>query len=76
MNKHVALDGKLSALRESDTHRRWQSLDDQRICILCGRLITGRMIDIWQDGRGAYRLHCPTPGCPSAPRDCFITERC
>lgn len=71
MNKHVAFDEKLTGLRENDTHRRWQSLDDQRICILCGKLITGRMIDIWQDNHGTYRLHCPTPDCASKPRDWF-----
>lgn len=71
MNKHVPLDEKLAVLRESDTHRKWSSLDDERLCIVCGRLITGRMIDIWQATDGAYRLHCPTSDCASAPRDWF-----
>ena len=71
MNKHVTLDEKLTALRESDTHRKWESLDDRRVCILCEKVITGRMIDIWQDGRGTYHLHCPTMGCPGTPRDWF-----
>ena len=34
-----------------------------RVCILCEKLINGRMIDVWQDHDGTYRLHCPTPGC-------------
>lgn len=71
MNKHVDLDEKLTVLQASDGYRKWYSLDDQRVCILCERLITGRMIDIWQDRAGTYRLHCPTPGCSGRPRDWF-----
>jgi hypothetical protein len=71
MNRHVRLEEKLFALREADTFRKWSSLDDKRVCVLCDRLITGRMIDIWQDGHGAYHVHCPTPGCPATPRDWF-----
>lgn len=71
MNKHVPLDSKLSVLQETDTYRKWESLDDQRLCIICERLITGRMIDVWESRRGVYHLHCPTPGCGSKPRDWF-----
>lgn len=71
MNKRLRLDEKLTALRKADIHRKWSSLDDRRVCIFCGRVITGRMIDIWQDKRGTCRLHCPTPGCMSSPRDWF-----
>lgn len=48
-----------------------REIDDERVCILCNRVISGRMIDIWQAANGRYRLHCPTPGCPSVPRDWF-----
>jgi len=71
MNTHVALDEKLAVLQENDSFRKWYSLDDCRVCILCDRLITGRMIDIWKDKRGSYHLHCPTPGCDATPRDWF-----
>jgi hypothetical protein len=71
MNKHVGLDEKLTVLQASDGYRKWYSLDDQRVCILCEKLINGRMIDIWQDHDGAYMLHCPTPGCSGKPRDWF-----
>ncbi len=71
MNRHIALEDRLSVLQEADTHRKWYSLDDRRVCVLCDRVITGRMIDIWQDKEGSYRLHCPTPGCPATPRDWF-----
>ena len=71
MNKHVRLDEKLAALQEADSHRKWYSLDDRRVCVLCDKLISGRMIDVWQDEHGVYRLHCPTPGCAATPRDWF-----
>jgi hypothetical protein len=71
MNKRLGLDEKLDVLQASDTYRKWYSLDDQRVCILCEKLINGRMIDIWQDQEGTYLLHCPTPGCSGSPRDWF-----
>ena len=71
MNKRVPLAEKLMALREADTFRKWYSLDDRRVCVLCDRVINGRMIDIWQEDDGSYHLHCPTPGCSSTPRDWF-----
>ena len=71
MNKHVPLDQKLAILQEADSFRKWGSLDDRRVCVLCDRVITGRMIDVWQDERGTYHLHCPSPGCPATPRDWF-----
>jgi len=71
MNKRVPLAEKLMALKEADTFRKWYSLDDRRVCVLCDRLINGRMIDVWQERNGIYHLHCPTPGCPSTPRDWF-----
>ena len=70
-NDHIALDQKLAALQEGDSHRKWYSLDDRRVCVLCDKPITGRMIDVRKDRRGSYQLGCPTPGCPGAPRDWF-----
>lgn len=71
MNKRVPQSEKLIALREADSFRKWYSLDDRRVCVLCDRVINGRMIDIWQETNGSYHLHCPTPGCRSTPRDWF-----
>jgi hypothetical protein len=71
MNRRIGLDEKLSLLQDADPIRDWSSLDDRRVCVLCNRVITGRMIDIWQDRSGHYRFHCPTPGCPATPRDWF-----
>jgi hypothetical protein len=71
MNTHVALDEKLAVLQAADSFRKWYSLDDRRVCVLCDRLITGRMIDVWQNKQTEYHLHCPTPGCNATPRDWF-----
>lgn len=66
---HVALDDKLIALRESDVRRKWDSLDDQRICLACGKVITGRMIEVQRDTQGCYLIRCPTATCVGTPRD-------
>ena len=71
MNKRFGLQDKLVALQESDSYRKWYSLDDRRVCVLCEKLISGRMIEVWQDEIGTFLLHCPTPGCPGRPRDWF-----
>lgn len=71
MNKRLGLQDKLVALQESDSYRKWYSLDDRRVCVLCEKLISGRMIDVWQDEIGTFLVHCPTPGCPGTPRDWF-----
>ena len=71
-NRHIGLDEKLRVLQEGDTFRKWHSLDDKRVCVLCDRVISGRMIDVWEDNRGTFHLHCPTPGCTASPRDWFF----
>ncbi|MGH8102388.1 MAG: hypothetical protein ACREIW_13890 [Chthoniobacterales bacterium] len=65
---------KLETLRELDQFRHWRSLDDQRYCLVCGRLITGRQIKVIgeSDGSGRLRLSCPTEGCNSIPMDWML----
>src|ERR1044071_4042848 len=62
MKSRLGSDEKLAVLREADTFRKWYSLDDRRVCVLCDRIITGRMIDVWKEHRGGYHLPCPTAG--------------
>src|ERR1044072_276788 len=62
---------KLAVLRAADTRRKWISLDDQRVCVLCDRVITGRQIAVTLSHDGTCSVHCPTPGCPAVPRDWF-----
>ena len=67
MNVHVKSDERLSILRAEDQFRRWNSLDDERFCIVCEKKLNGRQIEIWRFANGRCELHCPTEGCISGP---------
>jgi hypothetical protein len=71
MDLHLLPDEKLAILQAADPRRRWHSLDDQRVCVLCDRAFTGRDIQIVRDSAGSYSPRCPTPGCASLPSDWF-----
>ena len=62
---------KLNALRRLDQFREWHSLDDKRFCLVCGKIITGRQIQVagGTRGNGLQRLSCPTERCNSIPMD-------
>ena len=62
---------KLIALRRVDQFREWRSLDDRRYCLVCGKIITGRQIQIASDtaGNEPLGLSCPTELCNSIPMD-------
>lgn len=62
---------KLEALRGLDQFREWRSLDDRRFCLVCGKIITGRQIQVagGTRGNGPRRLSCPTERCNSIPMD-------
>lgn len=62
---------KLHALQRLDQFREWQSLDDSRYCLVCGKIITGRQIQVagCAGGNGPLRLSCPTERCNSIPMD-------
>jgi hypothetical protein len=62
---------KLHILRRLDQFRVWQSLDDKRYCLSCGKLISGRDIMVvgGTRGNGPLRIICPTKGCHSIPMD-------
>jgi hypothetical protein len=68
---HLSPEDKLGALRRLDRYRTWQSLDDQRLCLGCGEMITGREIQIdgGTRGHGVLRAFCPTEGCSAVPMD-------
>jgi hypothetical protein len=65
MQKSLTSEQRLEILRSLDTERKWYSLDDERACVVCDRIFTGREIVIQRDQRGRYLLHCPTDGCQS-----------
>jgi hypothetical protein len=62
---------KLDTLRRLDQFRHWRSLDDKRYCLVCGKIVTGREIQVagGTRGNGALRLSCPTERCNSIPMD-------
>lgn len=62
---------KLEALRRLDQFREWRSLDDKRFCLVCGKIIIGRQIQVAGGTRrnGPLRLSCPTERCNSIPMD-------
>jgi hypothetical protein len=71
MNLQLLPEEKLALLQTADLRRKWHSLDDQRVCVLCDRTITGRQIEVISDAAGGYSLRCPTEGCPALPSDWF-----
>jgi hypothetical protein len=64
-------EGKLKVLQGLDQHRQWFSLDEKRYCIVCGKILTGRHIQIigGTDETGPLRAACPTQYCGSIPID-------
>jgi len=71
MIAHVKLDDRVSILRAGDRFRKWNSLDDQRVCSVCERKFKGRQVEIRRFPGGRYKLYCPTLGCPSGPHQWF-----
>jgi hypothetical protein len=62
---------KLEILRRLDQFRKWHSLDEQRYCLACARIITGHEIQVIgrERGTGPLRVICPTRNCHSIPID-------
>jgi hypothetical protein len=69
MQKQLTSEDRLQLLRAADESRKWMSLDDERICSVCNKLLTGRQVDVRRDQRGRFLLHCPTESCSSSPED-------
>jgi hypothetical protein len=55
---------RLDVLRANDHFHDWRSLDDKRVCVVCGRVFSGHEVEISQDDQ-EFILNCPTSGCPS-----------
>ncbi|MEY2439132.1 MAG: hypothetical protein QOI34_517 [Verrucomicrobiota bacterium] len=68
---------KLDALRRLDSFRHWTSLDDERQCLCCGKIINGRQIEVsgGSRGRGPLQLHCPTEHCDALPIDWILPDK-
>ncbi|MEO7168565.1 MAG: hypothetical protein ABI787_00480 [Spartobacteria bacterium] len=68
---HPSAQEQLTILQNADGQRRWRSLEDQRLCVLCRRVITGREIRITSNDTGGHDLRCPTEDCAAAPSDWY-----
>jgi hypothetical protein len=68
---HVSNEEKLKVLRRLDQFRHWHSLDDNRYCLVCGKIITGHQIQLLGGtrGNGPLRVICATERCHSIPMD-------
>jgi hypothetical protein len=64
-------DEKLKLLRRLDRFRPWHTTADRRLCLGCGRLISGWQIGVGRSlhGLGVLCLRCPTEDCRSGPVD-------
>ncbi len=58
---------QLEMLRRLDQFRTWHSLDEKRYCLVCGKVITGRQIQVagGTRGNGSLRL-CYSDGLGAA----------
>jgi hypothetical protein len=71
MNQRILPEEKLAILQAADLRRKWHSLDDRRVCVLCDSTITGREVEVRVEPSGTVSVHCPTDGCQSVPSDWF-----
>ena len=62
---------KLDVLRAVDQFRQWQSLNEKRYCLVCGKIITGQQIQVAGGTHSdePLQLSCPTAQCNSIPMD-------
>jgi hypothetical protein len=67
----VAPEDKLKLLRRLDRFRTWRSTTQRRLCLGCGKLISGAEIRICRSmwGLGLVRLRCPSKECKAGPMD-------
>src|SRR5438067_2319965 len=66
---HLDLCERLRLLRALDPLRKWESLDDQRVCRCCHKFISGRQIEVGSTLGKPLRLVCPTTDCSATVLD-------
>jgi hypothetical protein len=62
---------KLKLLQRLDPFRAWRSTRQRRLCLGCGKIISGSEIGLSRSlwGLGLLRLRCPTEDCTAGPMD-------
>lgn len=69
--KDVCPEDRLKLLQRLDRFRPWRSTHQRRLCLGCGKIISGAEISfsrgLW--GLGLLRLRCPSEGCTAGPTE-------
>jgi hypothetical protein len=67
----LAPEKKLKLLQRLDSFRAWRSLDQKRLCLGCGKIISGAQIKVSRGlrGLGLLRLRCPSEDCTAGPME-------
>ena len=65
----IAPEEKLKLLQRLDRFRPWHSTHQRRLCLGCGKIISGAEIKINRSKIGLLRLRCPTEDCKAGPMD-------
>lgn len=62
---------KLKLLQRLDGFGQWGSIHERRLCLGCGKIISGREIKLSRgmDGLGLLNLCCPTEDCTAGPME-------
>jgi len=60
---------KLKLLQRLDQYRSWSSTTQRRLCLGCGKIISGAEIQLTPTMTGLIRLACPTEDCKAGPED-------
>lgn len=70
-NNDVPPEEKLKLLQRLDRFRAWNSTNQRRLCLGCGKIISGSQIGLTRAlwGLGLLQLRCPTENCKSGPMD-------
>jgi hypothetical protein len=66
---------RLEVLRTLDHFHDWRSLEDERLCKMCGRTFSGHEVEIVPEGDG-FKLSCPTRNCQSEVHHWIYPDHC
>jgi hypothetical protein len=64
-------DERLKLLQRLDGFRPWGSIHERRLCLGCGKIISGTEIKLSRgmNGLGLLCLRCPTENCTAGPME-------
>jgi hypothetical protein len=65
----ISPEEKLKLLQRLDRFRTWHTTNQRRLCLGCGKIISGSEINITRSMLGLLRLRCPTEDCTAGPME-------